>query len=82
MATVIEPFKDHNRSNIRIEIQDSPHDQADVVVRTARGLDRWIVNLENKNGISVDGKDRGVAVYFSRIKKGQVTDTFTVKFEK
>jgi hypothetical protein len=82
MATVIEPFQNNKRTDVRIEFPTSPPNQADIIVHAGWGEDRWIINLENKNGISIDGKDTEAAVYFSRFEKGQVIDTFTAKFEK
>ncbi len=82
IATVIEPFQNNKQSAVRIEFQDSPSNQANIIVHAGWGEDRWIINLENKNGISIDGKDTEAAVYFSRFDKGQVMGTFTAKFEK
>jgi hypothetical protein len=82
IATVIEPFLNNKHSDVRIEFQDSPSNQANIIVHAGWGEDCWIINLENKNGISIDGNDTEVAVYFSRIERGRVTNTFTAKFEE
>ncbi len=82
IATVIRPFTGEISSEIIIEIQKSADKQANVIVHFDQSDDQWIINLNKKNHIMLNGKDENAVVYFKRKEKGKETETLMVRFEE
>jgi len=80
MATVIQPFRGRDGSNIKIEFQQSPSFQAVIMIHSDLGDDRWIVNLQNENRILVDSQQMKQCVSFSREKNGTTAENFSAGF--
>jgi hypothetical protein len=80
LATVIQPFAEKNATNIRIEIQSAIASQAHLVVKTDKGDDEWIVNLENENKVFVNKIEKVAAISFNRTFKSKTIESFTAGF--
>jgi len=81
IATVIQPFTEKTASNIEIEINESPSSQADLIVRTNKGDDHWIINLGKENHVLVNGSEVDGAISFKRDKNDKTIEKFTLKFK-
>jgi hypothetical protein len=82
IATVIKPFINNTESDIKIEFQESPSDQTNILVHAAWGTDRWIINLENTNHLNIDEGKIDACINFTRIESGLVKKDFSLKFKE
>ena len=82
IATVIRPFQDSSCSDIKIKIKKSLPFQAEVLVQSSWGEDFWIINLENKDRMIVNGSEKTVCVDFVRKQRGVVQEGFFGKFDE
>lgn len=82
IATVIMPFTENEASYIQIELNEPSSSQGSLIVRTEKGDDYWIVNLENRNRIIVAGAETDGAAIFERIENNKSIEKYILKFNE
>jgi hypothetical protein len=80
LATVIEPIEENEFSNFKITFEQKPLYQAQVKISSKRGEDRWWINLENQNRLTINGQEKSTGIHFTRSQDGIIKEEFDAKF--
>ena len=81
IATVIQPISSDANTAMSVRLLKSPQNQANVVVQSTFGEDKWSIRLDQTNGIKSDELDGAACVQFTRTDQNIVKEHFNARFK-